>query len=279
MSLNRAPEKVKQNWILGSSTRRFSAACQNLIADVSMRQWISLHWALSACLAWNQKSLCPQWVTACRPLCMHWVYQYWACAAHWSCNLGDGCSLLLASDSYHLYCCTKLNHSFLFSKQQISLCWNPWEDSCPFFSLSDTAGEKKAPSLTPQSHIFSLCSNRPSSALWSTFPPDVFPSYVSFSLLLPTTAAHAIPPMWWLHVVMHLQAVCGIVLWVVIWQPLISLTVPWDDFFIWLPAKPVARGFRTAYKIIFHHRLQPQKTFSCRDHVFNGLLWCPHPKF
>lgn len=79
----------------------------------------------------------------------------------------------------------------------------------------------------PQIHTFpaSLHSNRPSSARWSTFPPEcsppmsLFPS--SFPLLYLTPSLVLPSPTRWLYVAMHLQAVCRIVLWVSIWQLLI----------------------------------------------------------
>lgn len=154
------------------------------------------------------------------------------------------------------------NLYFLFSKQQIYLSQNPREDSCPFSSLSDTAGKEKAPSSTLQIHIFSLCSNRPSSALWSTFSADVFPSYVSFSPPPSHYGGSCYPS--------DVMASCCDAPSGCVWDRVVGWHLAasdkrarephcsfWDDFFIYLPARPVARGFRTAYKIIFHYRLQP----------------------
>lgn len=57
-----------------------------------------------------------------------------------------------------------------------------------------------------------------------------YTSLSSFSTLLSTVShspPHSHSPLQWLHVVVHLQAVCGMVLWVGIWQPLIRERVSW----------------------------------------------------
>lgn len=79
-------------------------------------------------------------------------------------------------------------------------------------------GKGKEPGLQIGSSSPHLFSNQPSPSPWSTFPP-VFPRYVSF---IPPSSHQCISiPIWCLHVVMHLRAVCGIVLWAGIWQCLI----------------------------------------------------------
>lgn len=57
-----------------------------------------------------------------------------------------------------------------------------------------------------------------------------YTSLSSFSTLLSTVShspPHSHSPLQWLHVVVHLQAVCGMVLWAGIWQPLIRERVSW----------------------------------------------------
>lgn len=88
-----------------------------------------------------------------------------------------------------------------------------------------------------------------------------YTSLSSFSTLLSTVShspPHSHSPLQWLHVVVHLQAVCGMMLWVGIWQPLIRERVSWfysfwDSFEIFFsiwgggltecPGRPLARIF------------------------------------
>lgn len=72
--------------------------------------------------------------------------------------------------------------------------------------------------LFPSPHL-------PSSARWSTFPSECSQAIRLFFPLPPFTVSCSLPgarsPVRWLHVAVHLQAVCGMVLWAGIWQPLI----------------------------------------------------------
>lgn len=109
------------------------------------------------------------------------------------------------------------------------------------FSLSGTVGRKREIGLWRYRSTFS-----PASLLQSTLQRTVihfsFPNvprlYVSFSSVLSLYCISLSPsPMRWLRVAVDLQAVCGMVLWAGIWQPLIRERVSWcysfwDVFYI-----------------------------------------------
>lgn len=90
-----------------------------------------------------------------------------------------------------------------------------------------------------------------------------YTSLSSFSTLFSTVShspPHSHSPLQWLHVVVHLQAVCGMMLWVGIWQPLIRervlvlflLRFFWIFFSFWGGFDGVSRE-TTGQDFFFHN--------------------------
>lgn len=213
-----------------------------------------------------------------------------ACAWRWSCNRSDGWSLFLTSDLHHLYYCHDAAAGAL-CKPSSAFRVTVWSVSPSLSSLTSQAHclhwlEGVETGLWHlQIHFFP---QRPSSAPWSTSawecsralrpPPHLlFPSLycISRSPLL------SLPQMRWLHVAVHLQAVCGMVLWAGIWQPLIRERVSWcysfwgvfnflfQIFFIsdqWANSFFFALCLMDLTEKVLYNRLRPQKT----GRVFTG---------
>lgn len=156
------------------------------------------------------------------------------------------------------------NHQFfhLFHGNR-SYCQNTSEVvSLPsfVFSLSGMVGGNKRSVSDTASSPVSLCSIRPSSARWSTFPCECSQAIHLFLPLPPSRPLYCIAlspsPLRWLRVVVHLQAVCGMVLWAGIWQPLIreqwvSWCYSFFNFFIYLFFSFWTRGVVQGYHCFF----------------------------
>lgn len=148
--------------------------------------------------------------------------------------------MLLTSDLHHLYCCHKavgaivkrfFSPLFFHSSRSHSVRTHLKLFLFSFvFSLSGMVGwgdggrlvfdatDPLFPSLPPLQSTL-LCT-----VIHFSF--RMFPGYKSFFFPLPpSTVSRSLPgarsPVRWLHVAVHLQAVCGMVLWAGIWQPLI----------------------------------------------------------
>ena len=133
--------------------------------------------------------------------------------------------MLLTSDLHHLYCShkaaggTTVKSIFvLLFQSSRSLC------HLKFFRLQAWWGKQRNWSLTLQIPFFPSIPLLQSTLLRTVihFWFQMFPGYTSPLLF---TVSQALPrspsPTRRLRVAVHLQAVCGMVLWAGIWQPLI----------------------------------------------------------